>query len=641
MDKVVPNEEPIKANEIPISTSYENPVEKKIESPIVAKESETKEKKGKGKRGKSKTPTEVQLVSAPKTGDSQPAVVPIESKKPEIPQEKLKVVDVPIEKQNSAIKESRAVEILKVEPKVALGEPLVVAVPKEAQSVAAIPKVEQKIAPAVQQKKEQKSAQLVATPKVVPGVPQKGASKTTPKGAKEASKVAPVLQQKEAPIVAASKKEAQKVAAPQKDATQVAVVQKEETKVAEPQKEAPKIAAPQKEAPKIAESSKKKGKSKSKTKEHTPKNSVAAKESIPKEAEKVAPTEIVDKEKKGLPQVLAEKKPKTASTNNLAAPPVLEPSPKAKALEKEKSKKPKSRSSSITPQDTLNRKSTVKNESKPEGMQRKSTVKEEGKKPGRKTTVNKDSKVEKPKTADPLTDKPKSDTKTAPVADKSKKKSKSKTPKVADTKVVSMPVEAVKLAPQAEPNQFKTGDIQQNVEVKEEKNLEEPPKIEPKDFIKDEITPSKSILEPILSSEENVSEQQKELIGVEQLETIEPERASFAVPRPPKPPVYQPPEVDFSEIFHDWLGQKRGLFCFRIESFIPILQPEPGVFCVADCYILLNTTKEDGQYYNQVFTWIGGESTMDKMFCCAMYAVALRNQANASNKILRQVMITN
>ena len=129
----------------------------------------------------------------------------------------------------------------------------------------------------------------------------------------------------------------------------------------------------------------------------------------------------------------------------------------------------------------------------------------------------------------------------------------------------------------------------------------------------------------------------KEEVKEESLLASESGIETLVVASRPQKAVYQPPEVDFSDIFHEWLGQKRGLFAFRIENFIPTLQVQPGMFCVADSYIILCTTKEDGQYFNQIYTWIGSESATDKMFCCAMYAVALRNQTNASSKILRQV----
>jgi hypothetical protein len=102
-------------------------------------------------------------------------------------------------------------------------------------------------------------------------------------------------------------------------------------------------------------------------------------------------------------------------------------------------------------------------------------------------------------------------------------------------------------------------------------------------------------------------------------------------------PVQAP--IDYSEVFEEWIGNTEGVYVLRIEDFRPVLQ-EPvshGKFCVADSYIILLTTKTNEEYKNDIYTWIGGDSETDKKFCCAMYAVALRNKIRSSCRIIRIV----
>ncbi|KAJ3217708.1 hypothetical protein HDU67_007404 [Dinochytrium kinnereticum] len=98
---------------------------------------------------------------------------------------------------------------------------------------------------------------------------------------------------------------------------------------------------------------------------------------------------------------------------------------------------------------------------------------------------------------------------------------------------------------------------------------------------------------------------------------------------------HRQPIIDCSDLFPDAIGEQTGLFVFRIENMRPEILPldQFGRFCVADCYIVLSSTEADSgeahadasKLIHKIWTWIGKEAEMDKRFCCAMYAVGLKN----------------
>ena len=102
--------------------------------------------------------------------------------------------------------------------------------------------------------------------------------------------------------------------------------------------------------------------------------------------------------------------------------------------------------------------------------------------------------------------------------------------------------------------------------------------------------------------------------------------------------------VDYASYFPSYVGEIEGVFIFIIESMRPVLldSSEHGSFCIADCYIIMNSTlknpeKNDGDLSHTFYTWIGVEAETDKRFCCAMYAVALRNLVRSNARIIREV----
>ena len=77
---------------------------------------------------------------------------------------------------------------------------------------------------------------------------------------------------------------------------------------------------------------------------------------------------------------------------------------------------------------------------------------------------------------------------------------------------------------------------------------------------------------------------------------------------------------------------------FRIEYMYPIIIPKEsyGVFCTADCYIILSSDKIENTVKHVIHTWIPEAASIDKKFCCAMYAVGLRNWLDSKGSIKRQ-----
>jgi Gelsolin repeat len=60
-----------------------------------------------------------------------------------------------------------------------------------------------------------------------------------------------------------------------------------------------------------------------------------------------------------------------------------------------------------------------------------------------------------------------------------------------------------------------------------------------------------------------------------------------------------------------------------------------GQFCTVDAYIVLVSTMGDKELEHSVYTWIGNSAQTDKKFCCAMYAVSLRNMVQSTKRIGR------
>lgn len=99
------------------------------------------------------------------------------------------------------------------------------------------------------------------------------------------------------------------------------------------------------------------------------------------------------------------------------------------------------------------------------------------------------------------------------------------------------------------------------------------------------------------------------------------------------------PNLDYSEIFDEDVGQMPGLFCWEIENFLPnpIDEVLIGKFYEADCYIVLKTYIDDTGSLNWlIWYWIGKCSTLDKKACAAIHAVNLRNLLGAECRTCRE-----
>ena len=117
-----------------------------------------------------------------------------------------------------------------------------------------------------------------------------------------------------------------------------------------------------------------------------------------------------------------------------------------------------------------------------------------------------------------------------------------------------------------------------------------------------------------------------------------------SVPTPPPYVAGTSESVDYTHLFPVDIGQNEGINVFRIEQMKPILldPSEHGYFCIADCYIIMKSVpktagRNNGDLSHSFFTWIGVEAETDKRFCCAMYAVALRNLMHADTRIVREI----
>lgn len=124
-----------------------------------------------------------------------------------------------------------------------------------------------------------------------------------------------------------------------------------------------------------------------------------------------------------------------------------------------------------------------------------------------------------------------------------------------------------------------------------------------------------------LNKKEGTSEMKQE---------IEEERAKAIALKKPKRAI---DNVDYSEIFDlERLENECGLFSWRIENLTPVLQDEPNLYCPKDCYLILFSGEEK---LPQIWAWIGKDAEMDKRFCCALFAVALRDSLEAECRIIR------
>ncbi|KAI8796832.1 protein flightless-1 [Biomphalaria glabrata] len=99
------------------------------------------------------------------------------------------------------------------------------------------------------------------------------------------------------------------------------------------------------------------------------------------------------------------------------------------------------------------------------------------------------------------------------------------------------------------------------------------------------------------------------------------------------------PQLDYSEIFDEDVGQIPGLSCWEIENFLPNQVDEGliGKFYQADCYIILKTFIDDSNSLSwKIWYWIGNDATLDKKACSAIHAVNLRNLLGADCRTIRQ-----
>ncbi|XP_061411442.1 protein flightless-1 homolog [Lethenteron reissneri] len=101
------------------------------------------------------------------------------------------------------------------------------------------------------------------------------------------------------------------------------------------------------------------------------------------------------------------------------------------------------------------------------------------------------------------------------------------------------------------------------------------------------------------------------------------------------------PQLDYSEIFTEDVGQIPGVSVWHIENFVPQLTEDDyhGKFYDADCYIVLRTfIDENGAIAWEIYYWIGTKATLDKKACAAIHAVNLRNFLGAEGRSQREEM---
>ncbi|XP_078491271.1 protein flightless-1 homolog isoform X2 [Ciona intestinalis] len=102
------------------------------------------------------------------------------------------------------------------------------------------------------------------------------------------------------------------------------------------------------------------------------------------------------------------------------------------------------------------------------------------------------------------------------------------------------------------------------------------------------------------------------------------------------------PDLDYSEIFSEEIGQFPGLTIWQIENFYPVHIEDVtyyGKFYVGDCYIILHTLMDESGILSWViYYWIGQDASIDKKACSAIHAVNLRNMLGADGRTIREEM---
>lgn len=95
--------------------------------------------------------------------------------------------------------------------------------------------------------------------------------------------------------------------------------------------------------------------------------------------------------------------------------------------------------------------------------------------------------------------------------------------------------------------------------------------------------------------------------------------------------------IDFTLLFDILIDKTQPLSILRIEQLapVPIESNDFGNFCVGDCYIALQVQFNPLKY--NIYTWIPEVAAIDKKFCCAMYAVGIRNWLEAPCRIQREI----
>ena len=91
--------------------------------------------------------------------------------------------------------------------------------------------------------------------------------------------------------------------------------------------------------------------------------------------------------------------------------------------------------------------------------------------------------------------------------------------------------------------------------------------------------------------------------------------------------------LDFSDYFTN-VGRE-GIVVFEINQLEPRQVEFNGEFCVGDCYLILNSVKRHDEIYYFIYTWIGPCAQLDKRFCCAMYAVGLKDFLKGNSQIIK------
>ncbi|XP_022317949.2 protein flightless-1 homolog isoform X3 [Crassostrea virginica] len=147
--------------------------------------------------------------------------------------------------------------------------------------------------------------------------------------------------------------------------------------------------------------------------------------------------------------------------------------------------------------------------------------------------------------------------------------------------------------------------------------------------------------EKVLKGMRDVAKDKEHMPNLEE-EVREPLKGFRDVLRPKKWNEHlQKPQLDYSEIFDEDVGQIPGITCWEIENFLPnpVDEAMNGKFYEADCYIVLKTFIDDTNSINwQIWFWIGERATLDKKACSAIHAVNLRNLLGAECRTIREEM---